>query len=180
MIQTVERFFKAAIVDRNPSISSAALVSSYHLFPVARDVIKRWANEAQEAVNSKSSSTSSSFFNVSSTASSYLGFGSSSSQPSTPMTIPSTSYITQYHALGLLYLMRSQDRMAITKMIQQLGGGKSGAGTTLKNAPALCMLIRYAAKIMDEDPKCVYTAHSSAKKAILNHFAVCKKSCSIS
>ena len=56
MVQGVERFFKAAIVDRNPSISSAALVSSYHLFPSAKDVVKRWANEAQEAVNAKSSS----------------------------------------------------------------------------------------------------------------------------
>ena len=40
-------------------------------------------------------------------------------------------------------------------MIQQLGGGKSGAGSTLKNPMALCMLIRYASKVMDEDPKCV-------------------------
>lgn len=45
--------------------------------------------------------------------------------------------------------------MAITKMIQQLGGGKSGGGTTLKNPMALCMLIRYAAKVMEEDPKYV-------------------------
>ena len=159
MVQTVERFFKAAIVDRNSSISSAALVSAYHLFPAAKDVIKRWVNEAQEAVNSKSSSSGSSFFGVSSPASSYLGFGSSSSQPATPMQIPSTSYITQYHALGLLYQMRSQDRMAVTKMIQQYGGGKSGAGGVLKSAPALCMLIRYAAKIMDEDPKYVQILH---------------------
>lgn len=151
MIQTTERFFKAAIVDRNSSISSAAVVSSYHLFPVAKDVIRRWANETQEAVNAKS--FSSSFFNVTGTASSYLGFGSS--QPSTPtfQAVPSTSYITQYHALGLLYLIRQQDRMAVTKTIQQLGGGKSGAGSSLKNPMALCMLIRYAAKIMDEDPK---------------------------
>ncbi|KAF8518350.1 coatomer subunit gamma [Hysterangium stoloniferum] len=150
MVQTVERFFKAAIVDRNSSISSAALVSSYHLFPIAKDVIKRWVNEAQEAVNAKASASS--FFNVSSGASSYLSFGSS--QPSTPgyQAIPSTSYITQYHALGLLYVIRHQDRMAVTKMIQQLGGGKSGAGSTLKSAMALCMLIRFAAKIMEEDP----------------------------
>ncbi|KAG1816211.1 coatomer subunit gamma [Suillus variegatus] len=108
MAQVVEHFFKTMIVDRTPSISSAALVSSYHLFPLAKDVVKRWVNEAQEAVSMKSSS---SFFPGSS----------------------ATSYITQYHAL-------------------QLGGGKSGAGTTLKNSMALCMLIRYAAKMMEEDP----------------------------
>lgn len=149
MAQGVERFFKAAIVDRNPSISSAALVSSYHLFPMAKDVVKRWVNEAQEAVSAKSTST---FFG-SATTGGYLGFGGSSSPASGTQAVQSTSYITQYHALGLLYLIRQQDRMAVTKMIQQLGGGKSGAGTTLKNPMALCMLIRYAAKVMEEDPK---------------------------
>lgn len=148
MAQGVERFFKAAIVDRNPSIASAALVSAYHLFPHAKDVVKRWVNEAQEAVNAKSSST---FFG-SSSGGGYLGFGGSSSQPNGPQAIASSSYIAQYHGLGLLYLIRQQDRMAVTKMIQQLGGGKSGAGTTLKNPMALCMLIRYAAKVIEEDP----------------------------
>lgn len=152
MAQGVERFFKAAIVDRTPAISSAALVSAYHLFPLAKDVVKRWVNEAQEAVNAKASSA---FFGAS-TAGSYLGFGGSSSANTGQQTLASTSYITQYHALGLLYLIRQQDRMAVTKMIQQLGGGKGGAGTTLKNPMALCMLIRYAAKVMEEDPKCVY------------------------
>jgi len=150
MAQGVERFFKAAIVDRNPSISSAALVSSYHLFPHAKDVVRRWVNEAQEAVGAKSSP---SFFGTASSGS-YLNFGTTANQSSAGyQPIPSTSYITQYHALGLLYLIRQQDRMAVTKMIQQLGGGKSGAGTTLKNPMALCMLIRYAAKVMEDDPK---------------------------
>jgi coatomer protein complex subunit gamma len=152
MAQGVERFFKAAIVDRNPSISSAALVSSYHLFPHAKDVVRRWVNEAQEAVGAKSSP---SFFNTAPSGS-YLGFGGGSTQSNSGyQPIPSSSYITQYHALGLLYLIRQQDRMAVTKMIQQLGGGKSGAGTSLKNPMALCMLIRYASKVMEDDPKYV-------------------------
>lgn len=153
MAQGVERFFKAAIVDKNTSISSAALVSAYHLFPSAKDVVKRWVNEAQEAVNAKSSG---SFFGTNTGSGSYLGWGgSSSATQSGYQAVPSTSYITQYHALGLLYLIRQQDRMAVTKMIQQLGGGKTGSGTVLKNPLALCMLIRYAAKVMEEDPKCV-------------------------
>ena len=161
MAQGVERFFKAAIVDRTPSISSAALVSAYHLFPHAKDVVKRWVNEAQEAINAKASS---SFFGTtSSTGGGYLGFGGGNSQPSGAQTLPSTSHITQYHALGLLYLIRQQDRMAIIKMIQQLGGGKSGAGTTLRNPMALCMLIRYAAKVMEEDPKYVSPLRISSK-----------------
>jgi coatomer protein complex subunit gamma len=148
MVQGVERFFKAAIVDRTPSISSAALVSSYHLFPFAKDVVKRWVNEAQEAANAKSSA---SFFSSSTT--SYLGFGGTTTTISGYQPMPSTSYIAQYHALGLLYLIRRQDRMAVTKMIQQLGGGKPGSATTLKNPMALSMLIRYAAKVAEEDPK---------------------------
>lgn len=153
MAQGFERFFKAAIVDKTPSISSAALVSSYHLFPNAKDVVKRWANDAQEAVNAKSST---SVFG-SSAGSGYLSGwgGTAGQQPSGYQAVPSASYITQYHALGLLYLIRQQDRMAVTKMIQQLGGGKTGAGTTLKNPMALCMLIRYAAKVLEEDPKLV-------------------------
>ena len=40
------------IVDKSPPVSSAALVSSLHLFKTAPEVIKRWVNEAQEALNS--------------------------------------------------------------------------------------------------------------------------------
>jgi coatomer protein complex subunit gamma len=146
MANGVERFFKAAIVDKNPAIASAALVSAYHLFPNAKDAVRRWTSEVSDAVNAKSSS---SYFGAPASGGSFFGGGGASSA----QTVPSSSNITQYHALGLLYLLRQQDRMAVTKMIQQLGGGKSGAGTTLKNAMALCMLIRYAAKVMEEDPK---------------------------
>ncbi|XP_046391751.1 coatomer subunit gamma [Ischnura elegans] len=54
MLQAIERYMKQAIVDRNPGVSSAALVSSLHLTRIAGDVVKRWVNEAQEAVNSDS------------------------------------------------------------------------------------------------------------------------------
>lgn len=147
MLPSVERFLKAAIVDKTPSISSAALVSSYHLFPAGKDVIKRWANEVNEAINSKPSS-------LVGAASSYLtSFSSGGSSYSTP---PSTSNISQYHALGLLYLIRQHDRMAVTKLIQQLAGSRSSFGSSnsvLRNPFAYCLLIRYAAKILDEDPK---------------------------
>lgn len=70
----------------------------------------------------------------------------------------------QYHALGLLYLIRQQDRMAVTKMIQQFGGtGKAGSAGVLRNPMALCMLIRYATKVMEEDPKCVVAASMRGK-----------------
>ncbi|KND04921.1 coatomer subunit gamma [Spizellomyces punctatus DAOM BR117] len=53
MLQAIERFIKQAIVDKNPSVSSAALVSSLHLFGANKDVVRRWANEVQESINSK-------------------------------------------------------------------------------------------------------------------------------
>ena len=83
------QWFKVAFVDRNPSIALATLV-------------KRWVNEAQEAVKAKLSLT---FFG-SSSGDGYHGFGGSSSQPNRPQAIASSNYITQYHGLGLFYLIR--------------------------------------------------------------------------
>lgn len=52
MLQAVERYMKQCIVDKNAAVSCAALVSALHLAHTAGDVVKRWANEAQEALNS--------------------------------------------------------------------------------------------------------------------------------
>lgn len=52
MLQAVERYMKQCIVDKNAAVSCAALVSSLRLASTAGDVVKRWANEAQEALNS--------------------------------------------------------------------------------------------------------------------------------
>ncbi|ORX37310.1 adaptin N terminal region-domain-containing protein [Kockovaella imperatae] len=142
-VQSVERFFKSALVDKSSSISSASLVSSYHLFNISPAIIKRWANEAQEAVNAKAVSSGGGYAN----AGGYLGGGSSAGFQA----VASSSYIMQYHALGLLYLMREKDRMAITKMVQQLGAGGKGS-SVVRNPMAVCMLIRFARKVMDEDP----------------------------
>lgn len=52
MLQAIERYMKQAIVDKVPSVSSAALVSSLHLMKRSPEVVRRWANEVQEAVSS--------------------------------------------------------------------------------------------------------------------------------
>lgn len=162
-VVSVERFFKSAIVDRSPSISSAAIVSAYHLHPVAKDVIRRWANETQEAANGKAGSSGGLY----GAASNYFGSGSSAQQAGY-QAIPSTSYIMQYHALGLLYLIREKDRMAVTKMIQQFGGSGKGSSGVLKNPMALVMLIRYASKVMEEDPN-VYKQMYEFLDGLLRH-----------
>lgn len=132
-MQAIERLIKTAIVDKTPSVSSAALVSSYHLLPIARDVVRRWQDETQNAATSTKSSGGFS-----------LGFSSSHGQ--TALQPSGTNYMTQYHAIGLLYQMRSHDRMALVKMVQQLGA----AGAT-KSPAATILLVRLAAKLADED-----------------------------
>ncbi|KAH0617194.1 hypothetical protein JD844_029014 [Phrynosoma platyrhinos] len=52
MLQAIERYMKQAIVDKVPSVSSSALVSSLHMMKINYDVVKRWINEAQEAASS--------------------------------------------------------------------------------------------------------------------------------
>jgi coatomer protein complex subunit gamma len=155
MIQGIERILKASIIDKVPSVSSAAIVSSYHLYNVAKDIIKRWTNEVQEAVNQKRPSRSA----FSSTASTYFTAG----QSKQPQIIVSNSNISQYHAISLFYLIRQHDRMAVTKLVQQYsgsqqnggflsGGGKGGSNSqTLRNPAAVCMLIRFTCKIAQDD-----------------------------
>jgi coatomer protein complex subunit gamma len=158
MVQGLERFFKSAIVDRNTSIASAALVSAYQLHVAARDVVRRWGNEAQDAITAKPQAVSGGGAGFGgSIGGAFLGGwgGAQQQQPvqSAYQAIPSSSYITQYHAIGLLYLIRQTDRMAVTKMVQQLSGSGRGAGSSPLRSPfAICMLVRYAAKVAEEDP----------------------------
>ncbi|KAL9893990.1 coatomer subunit gamma isoform X1 [Glossina fuscipes] len=108
MLQGVERYMKQCIVDKNVAVSCAALVSSLRLGTTAGDVVKRWANEAQEALNSD-------------------------------------HIMVQYHALGLLYHIRKSDRLAVTKLVNKL------TRNSMKSPYAVCMLIRIACKLIEEE-----------------------------
>ncbi|KAH8383580.1 hypothetical protein KR009_009353 [Drosophila setifemur] len=108
MLQAVERYMKQCIVDKNAAVSCAALVSSLRLASTAGDVVKRWANEAQEALNSD-------------------------------------NIMVQYHALGMLYHIRKADRLAVSKLVNKLTRG------SLKSPYAVCMLIRIACKLIEEE-----------------------------
>lgn len=122
MLAPIERFLKQAIVDKNPSIASAALVSSYHLVENAKDLVRRWANEIQEAFTSNKRETTPTGY--------FVNYG----------------YIVQYHALGLLYLLKQQDRMAVVKLLQT--STKHG---TVRSQWAQCMLIRFAQKCCEDE-----------------------------
>lgn len=133
-VQVIERNLKTAIVDKIPSVSSAALVSSYHLLPIARDIVRRWQSETQEAASGTKSSGG------------FLGsFGGGSAHAA--LAASNTNFTTQYHAIGLLYQVRSHDRMALVKMVQQY----SVAGA-VKSPAARVMLVRLAAKLAEDDP----------------------------
>jgi coatomer subunit gamma len=129
-VQGMERLIKTAIVDKSPAVSSAALVSSYHLLPMAKDVVRRWQSETQEAAASSKSGGG------------FLSFGGSSQT----LAASNTNYMNQYHAIGLLYQMRSHDRMALVKMVQQYG-----AAGAVKSPAGVMMLVRLAAKLAEED-----------------------------
>lgn len=128
-----ERTFKNAVVDRNPVVSSAALVALYSLLPIARDLVKRLANETLETVSLSKQFPLSQF-----ALHDYYG--------SATTNLPATSYMYQYHALGLLYQLRNHDRMALMKMITQL----LGVGV-LKNLLSLVQLIRYINRLVEDD-----------------------------
>lgn len=124
MMQGIERFLKASIVDKNPAISSASLVSSYHLFGISKDVVKRWVNEVQEVANKPTI---------------------------TPGSVHVGQAIVQYHAIGLLYMIRQHDRMAVNKLVQGFSGSAK-IGGSIKSSFAHCLLIRYACKVIEDDP----------------------------
>lgn len=53
LLTQIERYLKQAIVDKNSVVASAALVSGVHLLETNPEIVKRWSNEVQEAVQSR-------------------------------------------------------------------------------------------------------------------------------
>ncbi|KAG4114142.1 hypothetical protein ERO13_D12G027900v2 [Gossypium hirsutum] len=53
LLTQIERYLKQAIVDKNPVVASAALVSGIRLLQTNPEIVKRWSNEVQEAVQSR-------------------------------------------------------------------------------------------------------------------------------
>jgi coatomer subunit gamma len=108
MLGAIERYLKQAIVDRNAFVASSALMAGLRLFNNCPEVVRRWINEVQEAVNSSAD-------------------------------------MVQYHALSLLYKIKQHDRLAVSKIVQQLSKG------SLRSPLATCLLIRYTSNLLHED-----------------------------
>jgi coatomer protein complex subunit gamma len=65
----------------------------------------------------------------------------------------SNSNIVQYHALGLLYAIRQKDRMAVSKLVHNYAAKGGLSGSILRSPFSQCLLVRYACKVMEEDPR---------------------------
>ncbi|GMF51988.1 unnamed protein product [[Candida] boidinii] len=87
-VNAAERLMKNCVVDSNQNVSSAALVSSYHLLPVAKDVVKRWANETQECLTDTKTIPSQQFAN-------HEYYGSNK--------LPVSTFIYHYRSINSLY-----------------------------------------------------------------------------
>lgn len=108
MLGAIDRYIKQAIVDRNAFVAASALMSGVRLFSTCPEVVRRWINEVQEAVNSSSD-------------------------------------MVQYQALSLLYKIKQHDKLAVSKIVQQLSKG------SLRSPLATCLLIRYTSNLLHED-----------------------------
>lgn len=53
MLLQIERYLKQAVVDKSAVVASAVLAGAIHLAGANAEVIKRWTNEVQEAINSR-------------------------------------------------------------------------------------------------------------------------------
>lgn len=135
VIQSLERPFKTAIVDKYASVSSAALVSSYHILPIARDVVRRWANETRDAIVAQKGMP--------------MSIGSPSGYDyANRYATQSNASMTQYHALALLYELWYHDRIELVKLVHRL----AGQGSALRNNNAIVFLIRIVGKIIQDNP----------------------------
>lgn len=59
-----------------------------------------------------------------------------------------SSGMAQYHALGLLYHIKQKDRLAVQKLV-----ATRMRSPTLSSPFAYCLLIRYASKVLEQDPE---------------------------
>lgn len=127
MLSAIERYLKQAIVDKNAFVASSALMSGLRLFKTCPEVVRRWVNEVQEAVNSSVD-------------------------------------MVQYHALSLIFKIKQHDRLAVSKIVQQLSKG------SLRSPLATCLLIRYTNSMLLED---IANANTNNAKAAYQFLENC-------
>lgn len=128
MLGSIDRYIKQAIVDRNPLVSSSALVSGMNLFKKSPEIIRKWVNEVQEALNSPHEM-------VQYHALSLL------------YSIKKHDKLAVSKVINASLLIQS---LSLTPMLlNQLVSTLSRSG--LRSPLAMCLLIRYTSKLLQED-----------------------------
>jgi len=61
-------------------------------------------------------------------------------------TVQSKEVMVQYHALGLLYQIKQHDRLAVSKLVSSM------IKSSVRSQYAHCLLIKYTAQVVEEDP----------------------------
>lgn len=120
MLPGIERILKQAILDRSPAVSSAALATSIHFSLGGGETRDLIKRWLAEAQQAYTAAAAAS--------------GSRS--------------MAQYHGLGLLYLIKQHDRVALSKLVQQFGAGTSGSPAT---ALSTCLMLRVYAQLLASD-----------------------------
>lgn len=52
-IQSIERFIRQSIIDSDPTVAVASLISTYQLYPRNQEIINRWSGEIRDSISGK-------------------------------------------------------------------------------------------------------------------------------
>ncbi|CAJ1933490.1 unnamed protein product [Sphenostylis stenocarpa] len=151
LLTQIERYLKQGIVDKNPVVASAALVSGIHLLQTTPEIVKRWSNEVQEAVQSRAALVQ---FHALALLHQHNG---GTITPSWNGTLPFLQWWLHCIVPGqrgaerfILQLklqskqIRQNDRLAVSKLVTSLTRGN------VRSPLAQCLLIRYTSQVIRE------------------------------
>lgn len=124
MLGAIERYVKQAIVDASPQVSSSALVSASHLFAANAECAAVVRRWISETTEAATTSSNGSI----------------------------NTDMVQFHAMQLLYQIKSHDRLGIAKLVTQFSQrAATNQANALKSPLALVLLVRYTAKLLADE-----------------------------
>ncbi|KAL6951015.1 hypothetical protein ACO0QE_000306 [Hanseniaspora vineae] len=129
---SAERLLKSCTISKDPSIASASIVSSYHLLPIADQTIKRLSNETTENIEALKS---------------FVNYHPSGCE--VPVFYPQSKYMSQYHALGVAYQLKKNDKIGLMKLVHQYDP------SVLKNQFALVEWCKLIGHLIERDPSLI-------------------------
>lgn len=148
-------------MDKSAVVAGAVLAGAIHLAGANAEVIKRWSNEVQEAINSRHPMVQ--FQVCCPTCSRAAGVSCDalpphrsllfrllyplvplaliSTEPATCLPTSSTCASGTLQAVALMHALRANDRLAVSKLVTQL------VRSSVRSPMAQCLLVRYVAQV---------------------------------